>query len=51
MPLIFFAKSQLKNAVLALPICKKPVGLGANLTLIFSFFMLLKSLNPSNTIA
>jgi hypothetical protein len=32
-PLFFLAKRKLKRAVLAPPICKKPVGEGANLTL------------------
>src|SRR3972149_8115257 len=35
-PLLCLAKSQLKRAVLAPPKCRCPVGLGANLTLIFS---------------
>ena len=32
-PPSFFANSQLKRAVLAVPRCNVPVGLGANLTL------------------
>ena len=35
MPPVFHAKSQLKSAVRAVPICKAPVGLGAILTLTF----------------
>ena len=38
-PLFFLAYSQLNRAVRAVPICKLPVGLGASLTLTFTFFV------------
>ena len=38
-PLLLLANSQLKRAVLAVPICSVPVGLGASLTLTVNVFL------------